>query len=120
MYTFSFEKLDVWKRSRALVKEVYKLTKSFPKEEKYGVVSQIRRAAISVSNNLAEGSSRKSQRDQANFTQISFTSLMEVLNLLILSSDLDFITEDKYFELRPLVEEVSNKLNALYNSQKDK
>lgn len=67
-----------------------------------------------------EGSSRKSQKDQAHFTQISFTSLMEVLNLMILSNDLEFIEEDQYLEIRPLIEEISNKLNALHKSQSNK
>jgi len=93
------------------------LTKSFPETERYGLTSQIRRAAVSVANNLAEGSSRKSFKDQANFTTMAFTSLMEVLNLLIISKDLELINDEEYARLRPLVEEISNKLNSLRNSQ---
>ena len=117
MYIFSFEKLDVWKRSRELVREIYQLSASFPTEEKYGMTSQLRRATVSVSNNLAEGCSRKSQKDQAHFTQIAYSSLMEVLNLLILSVDLNFLEVNKYEIVRPLIEEISNKLNALRKSQ---
>ena len=84
MYTYYFEKLEVWKLSKDLVKEVYLITNNFPNEEKFNIVSQIRRAVISIPTNLSEGSSRSTRKDQANFTTISFSSLMEVLNLLIL------------------------------------
>ncbi len=120
MYLFSFEKLDVWQRSRVFVKEIYKLSARFPKEEKFGMTSQIRSAAVSVPTNLAEGIARKTPRDQSNFTTMSFSSLMEVLNLLIISADLNIIKESEYQEIRPLIEEISNKLNALRNSQKVK
>lgn len=83
------------------------------------MTNQLRRAAVSVSNNLAEGSARKTKKDQANFTTMSYSSLMEVLNMLILALDLEYINEKDYLELRPLVEEITNKLNALRNSQKD-
>ncbi len=117
MYQYSFEKLEVWKLSRLLVKEVYKLTDDFPTEEKYGLISQIRRAVISISNNLAEGTSRNTMKDQAHFTVMAYGSLMEVLNMFILSVDLDLINETKYFEIRPTIEELGNKLNAFRNSQ---
>jgi len=67
MYTFSFERLDVWKRSIVLVKRMYIVSESFPESEKFGITSQLRRAAFSVSNNVAEGNSRLSKKDQANF-----------------------------------------------------
>jgi len=68
MYTYSFEKLEVWKLARELVKEIYRLTEKFPSEEKFGLIGQLRRASVSVSSNLAEGSSRKSAKEQAHFT----------------------------------------------------
>lgn len=117
MHKFSFEKLDVWQRSRVMAKEVYVLTKDFPGDEKFGLVSQLRRAAISVCNNLAEGSARRTSKDKSNFTTMSFSSLMEVLNMMIICRDLNIITEDQYTQIRPLIEEISNKLNALRNSQ---
>ncbi len=117
MHTFSFEKLDVWQRSPVLVKEVYLLTNDFPSDEKYGFISQIRRAVVSVSNNLAEGSTRKTAKDQSNFTTMSYSSLMEVLNMFIIAMDLEFITENQYDGIRPLIEGIANKLNALRNSQ---
>ncbi len=117
MHLFSFEKLDVWQKSRELIRAIYKLTKSYPEEEKYGLTSQLRRAAVSVANNVSEGSARRTPKDQAKFTTMSFSSLMEVLNMLIISVDLEFMEEKEYLELRPLIEEVANKLNALRNKQ---
>lgn len=117
MKKYTFEKLDVWQKSRILVKRIYEITKSFPDEEKFGLTSQIRRASISISSNLAEGSSRQSFKDQARFSIISYGSLMEVLNQLILANDLDFISIDKLQETRPLIEEISNKLDKLTKSQ---
>jgi four helix bundle protein len=117
MYIYSFEKLDVWKKARKLNSQIYTITKKFPKEETYGLVQQLRRASISISSNLAEGSSRNTYRDKARFTNIAYSSLMEVLNQLILSKDLKYINENEYLEIRPLVEEIGNKLNALLNYQ---
>lgn len=117
MYKYSFEKLDVWQQSRELVKDIYDLTKGFPREEKYGLTSQIRRATISVSSNLAEGAARKTAKDQSNFSTIAYGSLMEMLNHLILAADLDFINKEMLDNIRPKIEEVGNKLNSLRNSQ---
>ena len=117
MYTYSFEKLEVWQLSRVMAKGIYKLTEQLPDEEKYGLTSQIRRAVVSVSSNLAEGSSRKTFREQARFTEMAFSSLLEMLNQLILCTDLDDISETKFNGIRPKVEELSNKLNSFYNSQ---
>jgi four helix bundle protein len=91
MHTYPFEKLIVWQRSRELNKQIYTITSKFPSEEKFGIVSQIRRAGISVSNNLAEGSARISPKEQARFSEISYSSLMEVLNLYLLAHDLNLI-----------------------------
>ncbi len=117
MYTYSFEKLEVWKLSRKMVKSVYLLTKDFPEEEKFGMTSQVRRAAVSISNNLAEGTSRKTMNDQSHFTVMAYGSMLEVLNMIILALDLEFIGEDKYIQIRPELEELGNKLNAFRNSQ---
>jgi len=120
MYLYSFEKLEVWKLSRELATRIYHVTKEFPSEEKYGLVAQMRRCSVSISSNLAEGSSRKSMKDQAHFTQIAYGSLMELLNQLIISADLGFMTESQLIELRPKIEEIGNKLNAFRNSQLSK
>lgn len=116
-YQFSFEKLKVWQNSRELIGTIYKVTSSFPKEERYCLVDQIRRASISVASNLAEGSSRISCKDQAHFTNLAYSSLMEVLNQLYIASDLIYITEELFSELKEKISLISNQLNALRNSQ---
>jgi four helix bundle protein len=104
MYTFSFEKLDVWKESIDLVKIIYKITLNFPPEEKFGLISQLRRASISISSNLAEGTSRNTNNDKAHFTTMSFSSAMEVLNQFIISKELNFILEKDYILVREKIE----------------
>ena len=84
MHSYSFEKLNVWQETRVFVKEIYTLTKAFPKEEQFGLVNQLRRATVSIAYNIAEGTSRKTNKDQAKFTTIAYSSLMEVINQLIL------------------------------------
>lgn len=117
MRLYSFEKLEVWNLSRKLTKNIYTISAEFPSEEKFGLVSQIRRAVISVTSNIAEGSSRKSGMEQARFSEIAFGSLMEVLNQLIAANDLGFISEEVINRQRPLIEEIGNKLNKLRESQ---
>jgi four helix bundle protein len=118
MYTFSFERLDVWNKSRLLTKKIYELTLKFPEAEKFGMTSQIRRAVISVCSNLAEGSSRKSKKDQSHFYNISFSSLMEVLNQLITSNDLGLLDTATLQLLREEIHSISRLLNGLNNSLK--
>ena len=83
--------LDVWKRSMSFVETVYKLSAQFPKEEMYGLTSQIRRAAVSIPSNIAEGASRQSPKEFVQFLYISLGSLSEVETQLILSQRLLFI-----------------------------
>ena len=115
MKIFSFEKLEVWQDAKCLTLLVYKATKDFPSEEKFGLVSQLRRAVISVSSNIAEGSSRMSPKDQAHFYQIAFSSLMEVLSQIIISVKLGYIQEEDSF--RQEISKIANKLNALRKSR---
>jgi four helix bundle protein len=117
MFEYSFEKLEVWKESVELVKGIYKITNHFPDEEKFGLVSQLRRASISISSNLSEGTSRITNKDKAHFTTMSFSSALEVLNQLILSKELKFISEDDYLELRKVISKITNMLNSLRKSQ---
>ena len=88
MYIYSLEKLEAWQEAKELTKEIYQLTKDFPDSEKFGLVSQLRRASISVCSNLAEGSTRKSYKDKAYFSNISFGSAVGVVNQLICASNL--------------------------------
>ncbi len=116
MNIYGFEKLDVWQKSRLLVKDVYMTTKIFPEDERFGLTSQVRRAMISVSCNIAEGTSRWSDKEKIRFIEIAYGSLMEVVNCLILSYDLEYITEEKLYELRMNIDIVAFKLNGLKKS----
>ena len=116
-HIYSFEKLDVWMEARKWVVWIYKITENFPTEERFGLISQIRRAALSVVSNLAEGSARKSSKDQAHFSQMAYSSLIEVLNQLIISTDLKFITDEILKEGRSLIEGLTSKVAALRNAQ---
>ncbi|WP_348810590.1 four helix bundle protein [Flavobacterium maritimum] len=117
MYTYSFEKLDVWNEAKDFTKSLYTLTSKFPDSEKFGLVSQLRRASVSICSNIAEGSARNSYKDKAHFTTMAFGSTVEVLNQLILSYELNFISENDYLKLRQNIESVTNKLNGLRNFQ---
>ncbi|WP_396187119.1 four helix bundle protein [Flavobacterium sp.] len=120
MYIYSFEKLEVWNESKEFTKSIFTLSSNFPDSEKFGLVSQLRRASVSICSNIAEGSARKSFKDKAHFTTMAFSSTVEVLNQLILSFELDFIEEKDYLKLRQDIESVTNKLNGLRNYQIDK
>ena len=116
-HTYSFEKLEVWQLSIDFIKDIYVITANFPTEEKFGIISQIRRAAVSISNNIVEGSARNTARDQANFTNTSYASTLEVLNVLIISKELDFLEETKYNLLRKKIEKLTFKLNKFHDNQ---
>ncbi len=113
MRTYGFEKLQVWVDSKELALLIYRETKTFPADEKYGLVSQMRRAIISVPSNIAEGSNRNTKKDQAHFYGIAYSSLMEVLSQAIISHELGYLTTDKYEQIRNEIEKISNKINAL-------
>ena len=116
-HNYSFEKLDVWKKSIDFTKTIYKITSRFPENEQFCMVNQIRRAVISVSSNIAEGSGKKSLKDQARFTEIAYGSLMEILNQIILSYKLSFINYTQYNLIREEIENIARQLNALKKSQ---
>jgi len=99
MYIFSFEKLEVWIEAKNFTKIIYKLTASFPDSEKYALVSQLRRASVSICSNIAEGSARNSFKDKAHFTNMAFSSAVEVLNQIIISFELDFLNENQYQDI---------------------
>jgi four helix bundle protein len=120
MYIYSFEKLEVWQIARKLGYNIYKITGKFPETEKFGLVNQLRRASISVCSNIAEGNSRISFKEKAHMLRIAYSSLMEVINQLIICADLEFITADELSTFRVVADELSNKLNALYNKTMNK
>lgn len=116
-HTYSFEKLEVWQLARQLRKDIYELSNGFPKEELFGLTSQIRRSTNSISNNLAEGSGRATNIDKAKFTNTSYTSALETINHLIGALDLQYIDKERYTQLRIRLDEIINKLNSLYSYQ---
>ena len=120
MYSYAFEKLDVWRQARDFTKLLYELTSTFPSSEKFGLTAQPRRAAVSICSNIAEGTTRKTNKDQARFTTIAFGSAAEVVNQLILSKELGFLSDSGYKILRSELEGITNKLNALRNYQINK
>jgi four helix bundle protein len=117
MYKHSFEKLEVWQDAINLVEDVYKITESFPVDERFGLTNQMRRCAVSISSNLAEGTSRITQKDKAHFSTIAFSSTMELLNQIIISKRLNLIDDVAYEKLRAHLLMISNKINALRKAQ---
>ena len=109
--------LDVWKESMLLAKEVYLLTKGFPKEELYGITSQIRRASVSVPSNIAEGAARSSDKEFIQFLYISLGSISELETQLLLSRDLGFIGT---LDILPKIELTKKKLLGLIKYLKNK
>ena len=113
---YSFETLKAWQESRKLVVTVYRLLDIFPKFENYALCDQIRRAIVSVPSNLAEGSGRMSLKEQIHFIEISYGSLMEAYNQLIIATDLDYIDEQSLENLKPAIDSVARLLNGLRGS----
>ena len=94
-----FHKLGIWQRSHQLTLDVYKVSKSFPKDELFGLTSQIRRAASSIPTNIAEGCGRASNKDYAHFLQIAIGSASEVEYELLLAHDLEYINDESFIKL---------------------
>lgn len=117
MKTYSFEKLACWQHARELAVWIYNVTKSFPADEKFGLISQMRRAAISIASNLAEGTSRVSKKDQAHFSTISYSSTIELLNDIIIAKDLELLTDKLYIEGREKIEVQTFLISTLRKSQ---
>ena len=118
MRVFSFEKLIAWQKGRELAILIYKVSKKFPKDEVFGLTSQMRRCSILIASNLAEGSGRSSFKDKARFTEIAYSSSLELLNLVILCNDFEYINEKEYIQIREKITEVNMLIDGLYKSQK--
>jgi four helix bundle protein len=108
----TFKDLIVWQKAHSFVLKVYKITKSFPKEETYGLTSQFRRASVSVAANIAEGFRKKSNADKLRFYNISQGSLDESMYYIILSKDLGYIDDEQKIIIEEIAEEVSRLLNS--------
>lgn len=106
----------MWQRSIDFVTEIYRTTEAFPKDEIYGLISQIRRAAVSIPSNIAEGNSRRSKPDYLQFLKIARGSCAEIETQLIISKNLGFLNEDDYLKLNQQIIEISKMLNGLINS----
>ena len=119
-HKFSFETLDVYHKCRALVAEVYRVQKLFPNEERYALGDQVRRAATSVTANLAEGSGRQSIKEKIHFIEISYGSLMEVFCELQTACDLGYMSEEQFDNLRPQFTDIAKMLSGLRSSLEKK
>ncbi|MBK8428420.1 MAG: four helix bundle protein [Lewinellaceae bacterium] len=119
-YTYAFEKMAVWQNAKNTVKSIYVKTKSFPKEEAFGMTSQIRRAGVSICCNLAEGSARISPVDQNRFYEIAFGSAIEVINLLIISKEMELISDTDYVNLRSELEKITYQINQMSGKKPNK
>lgn len=114
---FPHEKLETWRRAKDLAVTIYRNTANYPSDERFGLVNQLRRAAVSVMSNLAEGSGRTSYRDQAYFSQLAYGSLLEVDAQLQLSMDLNYLQRTDYMVLRQETLDLARKISALRSSQ---
>ena len=110
---FSFESLEVWREARKLVVDTYNLVRKFPKEERYALGDQIRRAVVSIPSNIAEGSGRVSLKEKMHFVEIAYGSLMEVYCQLQIAVDLKFINEIELENMRTRFSLISSMLTGL-------
>jgi four helix bundle protein len=111
----NYKDLKVWEKSHAFALKVYVVTKTFPKEEMYGITNQLRRAATSIAANIAEGCGKNTKNDFAHFLNISLGSANEAEYFLLLSKDLNFLHLDVYNDLTFLINEIKAMLIALIN-----
>ena len=114
-----WKKLDVWKLADDLAYKVYQATKTFPKEERYGITSQIRRAALSIPTNIVEGYSRKSDKELSHFISISLGSLAETKYLAHFSNRLGYLDAEIFRELKEGYDVLGKKLWRFYQSTKN-
>ena len=118
--SFNFEKLQIWNDARKLVKEVYKITANFPREEQFGLINQLRRAAVSILLNLAEGANRSSKKEKIRFYEMSHTSLDEVVAGFYVALDLEYINQSDFDKIYQLLRVQAARTVALKNSIKSR
>ena len=112
----SYKKLEVWKKSMQLVKQVYLLTKKYPKEELFALTSQTKRAAVSIPSNIAEGMGRNYKKDTIQFVHIARGSLYELETLINIAVMVDIISESDFTAFPPIIDELIRIINGLINS----
>lgn len=115
-----WQKLEVWKLSDDLAYRVYQVTRNFPKEEIYGLTSQVRRAALSVPTNIVEGYSRKGDKELSRFISISLGSLAETKYLLYFSNRLKYLSDNEYNKVKQGYEKLGKRLWKFYESVRGK
>lgn len=114
-----FEDMTVWQESQDMAVSVYKLTYTFPAEEKYGITSQVQRASSSVSANIAEGFGRMTLKDRAHFYHIALGSLLETKNFIYLTTRLEYVTEEDASVIIGQVESIHKQITAILKYFKD-
>lgn len=117
---FRFEKLEVWRKAIEFTDGIYIVTKAFPDHERFGLSSQMRRASVSISSNIAEGSGRSSDKEFAHFVEIAYGSLMEVVSQLHLANRQSFLPDREQHDLYEKAEELARMLSGLRASLKSR
>ena len=115
-FEYTFEKLRAYQEARRMVTYIYRLLNTYPDVERYAICAQMRRSAVSVTSNIAEGTSRSTLKDKIHFIEISYGSLMEVYSQLQVSLDLGYISQEAYEEAKRYVTSVAQPLSGLRNS----
>lgn len=113
MTEYSYKTLNVYQDAKALIVSIYRLLGQFPVEERYAICDQIRRAAVSITSNIAEGMSRYSDKEKAHFLEISYASMMEVDSQLEVSVELEYITKEQYGQIEKQINNVGRQLSHL-------
>lgn len=113
--SYRFENLDVWKLARSFINVIYTITKDFPRDEQFGMTSQIRRAALSIILNITEGSDRKSDKEFIRFLRIAYTSMEEVVAASYIALDQGYISQERFNFIYEKSNILAKKLNALIN-----
>jgi four helix bundle protein len=113
---FGFERLEVWQKSIDFADTVYRVTRSFPNDERFGLTNQMRRAAVAISSNIAEGSSRSSPKDFSRFIEIAMGSVYEVVSQSFIGTKQGFLTESEFNDLYAAAEEQGKMLSGLKRS----
>lgn len=114
----SYKDLIVWQKSMLLVKEIFKITQSFPKSEMYGLSSQLRRASVAIPSNIAEGSGRRSKKELLQFYSIAYGSALETETQLLIAKDLGFAKTADFVTVEALLTEILKMLNAIMRNLK--
>jgi len=114
----SYKDLIAWQESHKLVLAIYKVTKTFPREEQFGLVNQLRRAAVSITSNIAEGFSRNTFKEKQQFYQISKGSLLEVDSQMLIARDIGYLSRDVHLQIESQINVIGRLITGLIRSAK--